>query len=102
MAFNWSSLVKRLYVYTTGFRELEIPGGNLKWNRFPLFPECQNVDFLDNFDFQNYTSLIIALELNKIENTGITLHIQERNKEVFINYNGRSIKYTSVCFRFRL
>ena len=83
VAFSWSSVVKRVYIYTTGLKELTVLGEKLKWNPVPLFPDCQHLDFLDYFDFENYSSLIMAIELNKIQNTGITLHLQERNKAVY-------------------
>ena len=95
VSYNWTEVITYIWFLTDKFEEKLINQSILKWSPLPLFPACQVVDFLEYLDCGDKacSPIEIIFDVAKIENLGITISLQEKNK-----VNHRTLKSTALSY----
>ena len=88
-------MISYIWFLTDKFEEKEIDPSLLRWSPLSIFPAGQIIDFLDYLDCGNKacTPLEIIFDVAKIQNVGITISLQEKNK-----VNHRALKLTANSY----
>lgn len=81
VSFSWTSIFKQIEMYTTDGQNVVFPERLVAWRLFPIYPSCQSLDVAEFIDFEKFQPKQLQFQFYKIKNIGISLHIQERNKE---------------------
>ena len=88
VSFNWNNLIHEVEIYTTDRQFITVSGDAFNWSLVHQYYSCQLLDLFDYFDMDTITPKQIFFNFNKVDNVGVTLLIEERNKVV-----SRSEKY---------
>lgn len=91
-------------IYTTKFVDQTVISKNVKWSIIPQFPACQILDILEYFSFDKDEQLLqIFILLNKVENLGINIFFEEKNrvlarflKTSMLSYDGPSFNFNNL------
>ena len=90
---KWNRIVRSVGIFTTESRWIWLNGKNISWSIAEQFPSCQLLDLFDYFDMESITPKQIFFNFQKMDNIGVTLLIEERNKML-----SRSVKYTRSMY----
>ena len=82
VSVKWKTIISKIKISSVGFKTKSISGRNLKWSKVPLYSGgCQSLDLKHYFNLTGSDApLEISFYLYKVENHGISIYIQERNK----------------------
>ena len=82
VSVKWKTIISKIKISSVGFKTKSISGRNLKWSKVPLYSGgCQSLDLKHYFNLTGSDApLDISFYLYKVENHGISIYIQERNK----------------------
>ena len=84
LSLNWSQIIPHVEMWTDlKYRDEDRWRMNLTqefWNKVPeLLGSCKVIDY-DMFDFKNHTPVQLTFFIAEMDNTGISLYVEERNK----------------------
>ena len=99
IAFDWTSILKIIKIKSNNNLRFNIPSKNMNFSlEAPVFPACKSLDIAPILKNENITPMEIAFEFYKIENVGLFLYIEDRNKDLKrplksakLSYSGPSI-----------
>ena len=86
--------MKWIRILSDKFEGRNIEPKQLKWSPIPQFPACQIIDFLEYLQCDNNRTcslLEIIFDVAKLENIGMSINLQERNK-----VNHRTVKVNAL------
>ena len=102
VAFNWTNIITRIKLYTINNKSFYTYGSNIS-KLLPTiqYPSCHIIDLINFFDMKTMTPLQIFFTCGRVENLGISIFVQERNKMLKrplkvsrLNYVGPDLKNT--------
>ena len=99
IAFDWTSILKIIKIKSNNNLRFNIHSKNMNFSlEAPVFPACKSLDIAPILKNENITPMEIAFEFYKIENIGLFLYIEDRNKDLKrplksakLSYSGPSI-----------
>ena len=91
LSLEWVDILENVRIKEDVFK------GGYKVKQFNLslakqYPSCKVVDLDDYFDMKNITPLMIFFTFKRVENLGVTLKVEEKNRSL------RSLKSSRLMY----
>ena len=84
ISLDWNGIIRFINIYT-GSQSIVLEGKNITWPIAEQFPSCHPLDLFDYFDMDLLTPIKqISFHFNQVENIGVTILIEDKNKGSFI------------------
>ena len=94
LSYSWNTIVEKVTIITIENYIFNISGVNISWPIAEQYPNCQPLDLWDYFDFKNDTPLLIYIYFKRVENLGVTISIEDRQKAVSRTLKSNRLMYT--------
>ena len=100
VSFDWAKIIHTVSIANTEHEKISVPGHDIIWSKVPIFPACQRIDLVDQFDLQQHKPQQIFFHISILDDVEVTLFIEERNKALkmrplksnMLSYLGPSLK----------
>ena len=94
LSYDWNKIVEKVAIYTIDNEIINVSGENIRWSLAEQYPNCQPLDLWDYFDFKNDTPLLIYIFFKRVDNLGVTISIEDRQKAVSRTLKSNRLMYT--------
>ncbi len=101
VSFNWTEIVRQISIYTKKHNFYFVKSKDVNWTKIPQFSACQIFDVIKYFsDYEDESIVQLKVKLNKLENVGVSISFEERNKALPRRLKTNMLSYDGPSFHF--